>query len=135
MYLLAGVDPSHLCLDLPELVDRIGLWLADQASQRRGTMADQASHRERCQGCREQAHVDEGELDQRLADVELARERILLDAGRVVKGEVSEGVIPCPVCKAGTLKYLREPRRGRIHATCSTPSCVASLVDLDLGME
>lgn len=34
------------------------------------------------------------------------------------------GVLPCPACKTGTLKYSRAACNGHIHAACSTAGCV-----------
>ena len=34
------------------------------------------------------------------------------------------GEIPCPICKAGTLRYSRSAYNGHVHASCSTEGCV-----------
>lgn len=35
------------------------------------------------------------------------------------------GVMECPVCRAGKLKYHRSVFNGHVHARCSTDGCVA----------
>jgi hypothetical protein len=35
------------------------------------------------------------------------------------------GVMDCPVCKTGKLKYHRSAYNGHVHALCSTPGCVS----------
>jgi hypothetical protein len=37
----------------------------------------------------------------------------------------TNGTIPCPVCKAGSLGFSRAGYNGHIHAGCTTPDCVA----------
>jgi len=34
------------------------------------------------------------------------------------------GVMPCPVCKTGTLRYSRSSYNGHVHAACTNESCV-----------
>jgi hypothetical protein len=34
------------------------------------------------------------------------------------------GVMPCPVCKSGTLRYSRSGYNGHVHAACSNCECV-----------
>lgn len=35
------------------------------------------------------------------------------------------GVMPCPICSTGKLKYSRSAHNGHVHAQCSTESCVS----------
>lgn len=35
------------------------------------------------------------------------------------------GIMDCPICRTGKLKYMRSSRNGHICAKCSTPDCVA----------
>lgn len=35
------------------------------------------------------------------------------------------GVMDCPVCKIGKLRYSRDSYNGHVHARCSTPDCVS----------
>ena len=35
------------------------------------------------------------------------------------------GIMDCPVCKTGKLKYSRSSYNGHIHAACTTVNCVA----------
>ncbi len=35
------------------------------------------------------------------------------------------GIMQCPICKTGKLKYSRANSNGHVHARCSTDGCVA----------
>lgn len=35
------------------------------------------------------------------------------------------GIMPCPCCKVGTLRYSRAAYNGHIHGNCTTTGCVA----------
>lgn len=35
-----------------------------------------------------------------------------------------EGVMDCPVCRTGKLRYSRSARNGHVHAGCTTTDCV-----------
>lgn len=34
------------------------------------------------------------------------------------------GEMPCPICKTGTLRYMRSSYNGHVHGSCSTDGCV-----------
>lgn len=55
------------------------------------------------------------------ANIALAREAIITHAN----GQRGiAGVLPCPVCNAGTLHYSIAKLNGHIHAKCETKDCV-----------
>ena len=35
------------------------------------------------------------------------------------------GIMVCPICKTGMLKYSRAKYNGHVHAQCLTPGCVS----------
>lgn len=35
----------------------------------------------------------------------------------------TQGSLPCPACKTGTVKWVRARSNGHLHAGCSTPFC------------
>jgi hypothetical protein len=35
-----------------------------------------------------------------------------------------EGELPCPVCKTGTVRWLRVPRNKHLRMGCTTPECI-----------
>jgi len=46
------------------------------------------------------------------------------EAIRLVPKEGMSGEFPCPVCKTGTVKWLRVKYNNHIRMGCSTPECV-----------
>ena len=43
---------------------------------------------------------------------------------RLVPKEGMEGEFPCPVCKTGTVKWLRVRTNKHLRMGCSTPDCI-----------
>lgn len=46
------------------------------------------------------------------------------EALRLVPKEGSGGEFPCPVCKTGTVKWMRVAYNKHLRMGCSTPNCV-----------
>jgi hypothetical protein len=46
------------------------------------------------------------------------------EALRMVPKEGVAGEFPCPVCKTGTVKWIRVPYNRHLRMGCSTPECV-----------
>lgn len=78
---------------------------------------------------------EQRELERLFDGLTVARQAIIADLdNRHSRGDntvvqranyvAGAGAIPCPACKAGTLKYSRAPYNGHIHAVCSTTGCV-----------
>lgn len=55
------------------------------------------------------------------ADILLARASIIQ---HIQDKKGVHGVIDCPVCKKGKLRFTRAACNGHIHASCSTEDCV-----------
>lgn len=58
------------------------------------------------------------------AQLATARAAIVAAAGAWTSGKSQQGVIDCPICKGGKLRYMRSGLNGHIHAACTTDSCV-----------
>ena len=43
---------------------------------------------------------------------------------KTVPKEGKSGEMPCPVCKTGTIKWVRVPYNNHLRMGCSTPACV-----------
>jgi len=43
---------------------------------------------------------------------------------RDIPKEGNEGELPCPVCKTGTIKWVRVPTNRHLRVGCSTPECI-----------
>lgn len=94
--------------------------------------------------------MKEHELNERVAQMDLARQGILDDLKRRYKagdksvkpnehwstpyGEEDRtttnhfsgaGKLPCPICETGTLSYSRSGSNGHVWARCSTKNCVS----------
>ena len=69
----------------------------------------------------------EAELTKRITGTFTARQAIVDHLGGPwTKGtRAAAGVIPCPVCGSGELKFSRAGYNGHIHAACSTEGCVS----------
>ncbi len=46
------------------------------------------------------------------------------EALRLVPKEGNEGEFPCPVCKTGTIKWIRVRSNKHLRMGCNTPDCV-----------
>lgn len=68
----------------------------------------------------------EAEMSLRFQKIVIAREAIVNHLGGPWKRGTggSVGKIPCPVCRAGELKFSRAALNGHIHAGCTTKGCV-----------
>lgn len=68
------------------------------------------------------------EMMARFAQIGTARAAIVEHLGgpwRDGHDSGKHGVIECPVCKSGQLRFTRSGYNGHIHAGCTTPGCVA----------
>ena len=43
---------------------------------------------------------------------------------KTVPKEGKSGEMPCPVCKTGTIKWVRVPYNNHLRMGCSTPACI-----------
>jgi len=68
------------------------------------------------------------ECEQYMDDLDAAFERTIIARKAIVAHieatKQQGGTIPCPICKSGSLAYIRHSN-GHIHAQCNTDSCVA----------
>jgi hypothetical protein len=66
------------------------------------------------------------EFAKAISDVVKARDAITEKLGKWKKGRQGDeaGEIPCPVCRAGRLHFMRSSYNGHVHASCTTPACV-----------
>ncbi len=46
---------------------------------------------------------------------------------KLVPKEGMDGTFPCPVCKTGTIRWLRARSNKHLRLGCSTPDCVMLL--------
>ena len=56
----------------------------------------------------------------KLADMTTA----ILDILRELPKEPMSGELPCPVCKAGTVKWVRVGHKKHLRMGCTTPDCI-----------
>jgi hypothetical protein len=84
---------------------------------------------ERC-GWREEYTDEERATWRALRDESMARMIIIMaeipGSSRDKKNKPEwgrSGSLPCPACKAGTVRWSRARVNGHVHAACSTPNC------------
>lgn len=75
----------------------------------------------------EEAAAMEEEGKQRLERMWIVRKAIVEACGGPWrKGmKTKAGMIPCPVCKSGSVNFSRSGYNGHIHAACSTENCIS----------
>lgn len=59
-------------------------------------------------------------MDARLRRIGLIRKAIVSEAD---SKNIAGGIIACPCCKEGRVRWSRARSNGHIHARCSTPDC------------
>jgi hypothetical protein len=48
----------------------------------------------------------------------------IIEALKQIPKDGVSGAFPCPVCKTGTIKWIRASYNRHIRMACSTPDCV-----------
>jgi hypothetical protein len=71
---------------------------------------------------RAEAVEHERAANERFANVCIARAAIV-DHTKKARGV--DGVMPCPICADGQLRYSVAACNGHIHGSCTTPDCVS----------